>query len=129
MVAASVSINAPALADGKLYRCTGLSQVGMADDGTLKAMIRDDIFRQRYAGVLIDTATGVIRWPGRADLDHWEVVQKGGSANDVVLVVNSIPRHAATDFIRIRAWSREPQIRFFHFALSNLISGTCEAVQ
>lgn len=64
------------------------------------------------------------------------MVQKGSGVNDYVLTRNqsfSLPNEseaaAATDFIRVRAWSENPTVRILVFELSSVASGPCEALR
>jgi hypothetical protein len=108
-------------------------------------------FPKMMDGIIIDTLTGAITFPfyEGSDLSRqvWRVVQNGSAANDYVLIpkrnlnlplfrkdigdkdINDIGRAAATDFIRIRAWTENPQVTFISFGFSTLWSGTCEVVR
>jgi hypothetical protein len=121
-------------ADAKIYRCNAKNAVSLQSNGTLNG---DEDLRKEYDGIIIDTLTGAITYPRYGMRVVWDVVQEGGNNNDHVLIPQSdYPRSVkgaaaagATDFIRVRAWSREPQVRFMAFSLSRFITGTCVVVQ
>jgi len=56
-------------------------------------------------------------------------------AKDYVLIPETALRRkkavakASTDFIRLRVQTREPQVTFAAFSLSQLVTGTCELVR
>ena len=91
---------------------------------------------QQFDGVIIDTLTGAVTHPdGRRDV--WSVVQRGNRESDYVLTQPTAPHlpsdqitaSAATDFIRVRAWSETPMVRLLAFGLSGFASGPCEVVR
>jgi hypothetical protein len=122
--------------DAKTYRCTLKDIASLKDDGTLKDS--DNYYRKRFDRTIIDTLTGAITFAD-GNREIWRVIQKGSGANDHVLVprasdfyeptVEEAFETAATDFIRVRAWSSDPQVKFIAFGLSTLVSGTCEVVR
>ena len=121
-------------ANAKVYRCNAKDAVSLQSDGSLK---RDEDLRKDLDGIIIDTLTGAVTYPNGIRL-VWDVVEEGGNNNDHVLVIRGsfYPQDikgaaaaAATDFIRVRAWSREPQVKFMKFSISRFITGTCVVVQ
>jgi hypothetical protein len=122
--------------DAKTYRCAAKDVVSLQDNGTLGKDAVTEAHRKRIDGILIDTLTGAITYPD-GSREVWSVIRKGSDANDYVLMPRSFYQQdakeaavtAATDFIRVRAWSREPQVKFMVFALSILLTGTCEIVR
>jgi hypothetical protein len=119
----------------KTYRCTAKDAVSLQNNGTVD---RDSIaktHRKNLDGIIINTLTGAITYAS-GSRDIWRVVQEGNSANDHVLIpriffqeANKAAATAATDFIRVRAWSSQPQATFMAFSLSILVTGTCEIVR
>jgi hypothetical protein len=131
------------------YRCSVKDVVRLEDNGHLGKAAGN--YPKMMDGIIIDTLTGAITFPfyEGSDLSRqvWRVVQNGSAANDYVLIpkrnlnlplfrkdigdkdINDIGRAAATDFIRIRAWTENPQVTFISFGLSTLWSGTCEVVR
>jgi hypothetical protein len=116
----------------KTYRCTAKDAVSLQDNGTVD---RDSIakaYRKNLDGIIINTLTGALTYASGSQ-DIWRVVQEGNSANDHVLIpriffqeANKAAATAATDFIRVRAWSGQPHVTFMAFSLSVLVTGTCE---
>ena len=91
-----------------------------------------DRIRRRYQNIIVDTATGAVRFVGVAtDPQTWNVIQKGSSANDFVAVAarGLNLAQAVTDFIRIRTWGKTKTVRFIRYAMSTMITGTCEPIQ
>ena len=122
--------------DHKTYRCKITDVMTLAEDGRLRASNNPkDLMRQLYDGAIIDTLTGAVtQRDGTRSV--WKIIQKGNWENDYVLTPNPfmlddtrVPAAAATDFIRVRAWTENPTVRFLIFDLSTLASGTCEAVR
>ena len=119
---------------GKTYRCTAKDAVSLQDNGTLGKAGAET--RRKFDGIIIDTLTGAITYAS-GSREIWDVVQEGNSANDHVLIPRDFIRRdakevaaaAATDFIRVRAWTSEPQVKFMAFELSTLVAGTCEVVR
>ena len=135
LAALATAASAQADKSAKGYRCAAKDAVRLQDDGSLGKDLAE-VERNRFDGVVIDTLTGAISYAdGKREI--WEIVQDGGSENDHVLVQRSdYPRNvkrmaadAATDFIRIRAWDRKPQSTFMAFALSTLVTGTCDILR
>lgn len=132
VVLAFVTMTTPVTAQ-QILRCTPVSGVSMADDGSIHPMRSGTVF---FSPLLIDLATGAVRLGGSSTVQQYRVAQRGDGANDWVLVPNSVParpefdlRNAASDFIRVRAWSDLPKVTFLHFLLSSLITGTCEPLR
>jgi hypothetical protein len=119
---------APAFAaSGGVYRCAAQDYRRLADDGTLEGAARA-FWRQRYASVVVDTETAIIRAGGEPL--RWQRVQEGSGASDFVAVRRDADlASAATDFIRIRDWDRKPRPTFLLFELSAIVTGTCEIVR
>ena len=96
--------------------------------------------RQRYDGVIIDTLTGAVTHTDD-QRELWNVVQRGDPReNDYVLIQQQtapqVPSdqtkaRAATEFIRIRAWSEKPMptVRLLAFHWGDFASGPCEVVR
>jgi hypothetical protein len=103
--------------------------------------------RKRLDGIIIDTLTGALTYPG-GRREIWHVVQKGNVNKDYVLLPPYLPKAAdyvllppflfnpqeaaktgATNFIRVRDWSSDPRVKFMVFELSILVTGTCEVVR
>jgi hypothetical protein len=123
--------------DHKTYRCKVADVVTLSDDGRLKPDGNPKtMMRQLYDGFVVDTQTGAVTY---ADGQRrvMSVVQRGGMTNEYVLVPQpSIPLSsdrmsavAASDFIRIRAGSENPTVRFLAFGLEAFASGLCESVR
>ena len=130
----AVAGNAAFAQEHKTYRCKVADVVKLDDDGRLRSDSNPkDILRQRFDGVLVDTLTGAVTY-GNGDREVWKVAQQGSSNNDYVLIrptepgltSDKIADIAATDFIRIRAWSVKPTVRLLAFGLSDFASGPCE---
>ncbi|MEE1611123.1 hypothetical protein [Microvirga sp. CF3016] len=125
----------PAIAEGELYRCSARNVSAFADDGTL-GQFNNDFWTKRWTDVLVDTATGLIRWSGQGvsagSSAQWVVIQNGSSNGDFVASRQANLRSASTDVLRIRAWSIDPSVhsvRFIYFGLSMIVTGVCEPVQ
>ena len=132
---------------GKTYRCTAKDAVSLQDDGTLGKDMTTEESRKRLDGIIIDTLTGALTYPG-GRREIWHVVQKGNVNKDYVLLPPYLPKAAgyvllppflfnpqeaaktgATNFIRVRDWSSDPRVKFMVFELSILVTGTCEVVR
>ena len=105
----------------------------LGDDGRLRPDSNPkDMLRQRFDGVIIDTLTGAVTYPG-GDREVWNVVQPGNSGNDHLLTRPTAPGLSQTGSrpgtIRIRAWREAPTVQLLAFDLSGFASGTCEAVR
>jgi hypothetical protein len=133
----AIAGNAAAAQDHKTYRCKVADVVNLGDDGRLRLDSNPrTAMRQQYDGVVIDTLTGAVTF-SNGSRQLWNVVQRGTSANDYVLVLPTalyppqerIAARAATDFIRLRAWKEEPTVKFLAFGLSSFASGPCEVVR
>jgi hypothetical protein len=131
----------------KTYRCTAKDAVSLQDDGTLGKDMTAEESRKRLDGIIIDTLTGALTYPG-GRREIWHVVQKGNVNKDYVLLPPYLPKAAgyvllppflfnpqeaaktgATNFIRVRDWSSDPRVKFMVFELSILVTGTCEVVR
>ena len=116
----------------KTYRCKVADVVRLDDNGRLHSDSNPkDILRQRFDGVVIDTLTGAVTYPG-GDLEVWNVVQRGNSGNDHVLTRPTAPglspdRIKAT--IRIRARRQPPTVQLLAFDETGFASGPCEVVR
>jgi hypothetical protein len=121
-------------AASSLYRCEAKDAVSLGSDGRIERGVATAYWQQQYANFIVDTATGAIRF-GSAKPDQWLVVQQGGPANDFVAVPNvaggqRLVAAAATDFIRVRAWSEmKGKVLFIKYQLSQMITGTCDPIQ
>ena len=128
----AVAGNAAFAQEHKTYRCTVADVVRLDDDGRLRPDSNPkDMLRERFDGVIIDTLTGAVTYPG-GDREVWNVVQPGNSGNDHVLTRPTAPglspdRIKAT--IRIRAWREAPTVQLLAFDLSGFASGACEVVR
>src|SRR5262249_43614403 len=118
---------------GKLYRCISKDAVVLQDNGSLGRYTASEFSRKLYDGIVIDTLTGAITWAGASGTRQlWRVVGKGGDYNDHILIPEppfsglDLAPIAATDFIRVRDWAQNKQVTFLAFALSTLVTGTCE---
>ena len=127
----AVSGNA-AFAQDRTYRCTVADVVRLDDNGRLHSDSNPkDILRQRFDGVVIDTLTGAVTYPG-GDREVWNAVQRGNSGNDYVLTRQTAPglspdRIKAT--IRIRARREAPTVQLLAFDETGFASGPCEVVR
>ena len=125
----AVASNA-AFAQDRTYRCTVADVVRLDDNGRLHSDRNPkDILRQRFDGVIIDTLTGAVTYPG-GDREVWNVVQPSG--NDHVLTRPTAPglspdRIKAT--IRIRARREAPTVQLLAFDVTGFASGPCEVVR
>ena len=78
----------------KTYRCKVADVVRLDDNGRLHSDSNPkDILRQRFDGVIIDTLTGAVTYPG-GDREVWNVVQRGNSGNDQVALLPARPHRA-----------------------------------
>jgi hypothetical protein len=125
----------PAIAEGELYRCSARNVSTFADDGTL-GQFNNDFWTKHWTDVLVDTATGLIRWSGHGlsagFSAQWVVIQKGSSNGDFVASPHANLRSVSTDVLRIRTWSIDPSVhdvRFIVFGLSMIVTGLCEPVR
>jgi hypothetical protein len=66
---------------GKTYRCTAKDAVSLQDDGTLGKDMTAEESRKRLDGIIIDTLTGALTYPG-GRREIWHVVQKGNVNKD-----------------------------------------------
>jgi hypothetical protein len=123
----AVAGNAAFAQEHKTYRCKVADVVTITEDGHLRA---DDnpksAMRFLYDGAIIDTLTGAVTYPD-GDRRVWMVVQKGSGVNDYVLAPDA--RVPFIDFIRVRAWTENPMVRFLAFSPSSFVSGPCEVVR
>ena len=127
----AVASNA-AFAQDRTYRCTVADVVRLDDNGRLHSDRNPkDILRQRFDGVIIDTLTGAVTYPG-GDREVWNAVQRSNSGNDHVLTRQTAPglfpdRIKAT--IRIRARRQPPTVQLLAFDETGFASGPCEVVR
>ena len=137
----AVAGNAAFAQEHKTYRCKVADVVTWDDDGHLRPDSNPRHWmRQRYDGVIIDTLTGAVTHTDD-QRELWNVVQRGDPReNDYVLIQQQTAPHvpsdqikarAATEFIRIRAWSEKPMptVRLLAFHWGDFASGPCEVVR
>ena len=137
----AVAGNAAFAQEHKTYRCKVADVASWDDDGRLRlASNPRHWMRQRYDGVTIDTLTGAVTHTDD-QRELWDVVQRGDPReNDYVLIQRQTAPHvpsdqikarAATEFIRIRAWSEKqmPIVRLLAFHWGDFASGPCEVVR
>src|SRR4051794_22161951 len=93
----------PTLATG-LYRRHARDAISLEDGGTLGRDRATEFWREQNDNIIVDTATGAMRF-GDNNPQAWKIVQKGGPTDDFVAVPHLDPAIAATDFIRVRAWT------------------------
>ena len=128
----AVAGNAALAQEHKTYRCKVADVVRLDDNGRLHSDSNPkDILRQRFDGVIIDTLTGAVTYPG-GDREVWNAVQRGNSGNDHVLTRQTAPglspdRIKAT--IRIRARRQPPTVQLLAFDETGFASGPCEVVR
>ena len=108
----------------------------LGDDGRLRPDSNPkDMLRQRFDGVIIDTLTGAVTYPG-GDRELWNVVQRGNSGNDYVLTRPTAPdvpsdrsrleRHLSASGLGGKPM---PTVQLLAFDLSGFASGACEVVR
>ena len=130
-----------------LLRCQAKDAISLQKDGTLRKDSGAELASND--NYIVDISTGVVRVSNpspsmmsiRLSPAQWFVAQEGNDLNDTVLVprnptMSSVStfarddlRDAATDFIRIRQWKGQSTILFIRYALSTMVSGTCEPIQ
>jgi len=119
----------PARAD-RLFRCEAKDAVVLGADGRIERTVATEYWRESHNNMIVDTSTGAIRYPEKAEPDRWEIVQAGNASNDFVVVPNPAPSMAATDFLRVRAWAEmKGTVLFIKYGLSMMITGTCTSIQ
>lgn len=120
----------------QIFKCTPLSVATFGNDGRLE--MSNDPQAIGYEGLIVDTATGAVRWPSWATATKWRLVQKGSNANDYVFIKPSMLEAmrgdmalaaAATDFLRVRVWKENKTPTFMLVALSKITTGSCQPVQ
>ncbi|HEY6861110.1 MAG TPA: hypothetical protein VI358_15160 [Pseudolabrys sp.] len=121
---------------GKTYRCTAKDAVSLEDNGALDKNPLADARRKYFDGMVIDLIGGDVTYPSGGQREKRAVqvadVVAEADAKDYVLIPETALRRkkavakASTDFIRLRVQTREPQVTFAAFSLSQLVTGTCE---
>ena len=118
---------------GTTYRCSAKDAVAIQPDGTLNKDLAKSV-PGYFDKIVIDVSRGQITYPSTGKREEWivEKITVNASDNDYVLYPGSSSRmghtaaNAVSSFIRLRATASDPQPRFIAFALSYLVSGTCE---
>ena len=120
----------------KTYRCTAKDAVSLEDNGTLDKNPIGDVRRKYFDGMVVDVRNGEVTYPSGGQREKRAVqvadVVAEADAKDYVLIPETALRRkkavakASTDFIRLRVQTREPQVTFAAFSLSQLVTGTCE---
>ena len=124
-------------AAGKTYRCTAKDAVSLEDNGTLDKNPIGDVRRKYFDGMVINVLNGEVAYPsaGQREKRAVQVADVVGEtdARDYVLIPDTVFQRkkavakASTDFIRLRVQTtREPQVTFAAFSLSQLVTGTCD---
>ena len=104
-------ITTPTLGAG-LCRCQEKDAVSLKDDGTLGRDKRWPSMHKRYETIIVDTATGTVGL-GNDTPQTWTILGNGGPDDDfVVAVPHHDPNQAASDIIRIRAWTGMETVLF-----------------
>src|SRR4051794_26350837 len=81
-----------------LYRCDAKDTVLLEDDGTLSRGKASEFWREQNRNIIVDTATGAIRF--RDDfLETWKIVQEGGPASDFIIAPRLYPADIAARLI------------------------------
>jgi hypothetical protein len=120
----------------RTYRCEAKDAVSLQDNGVLRKDRVSESERKYFDGIIIDALTGAITLSDGSRM-IWSIIQKGDSANDLVLIpenyLDSDPKKAAagaaTFFFRLRTWGERSQVIFTAFYLSTLVTGTCKIVR
>lgn len=118
--------------DHGLYRCTAMSGVDAAADGTLTVLPEDSQLYGFWTEFIIDIRTGSLRNFGEDDaaLERtYYIWQEGGGGNDFVFTPFRYEQYGSTfphDAIRVRTWNGAP-VTFEAQELGRLFTGTCEA--
>src|SRR3954453_3061808 len=119
LTALLVMMTTPALATGR-YRCHAKDAVSLENDGTLGRDKRWPSMHKRYETIIVDTATGTVHL-GNDTPQTWTILGNGGPDEDfVVAVPHHDPNQAASDIIRIRAWTGMETVLFMWFSLSSM---------
>ena len=124
-------------AAGKTYRCTAKDAVSLEDNGTIDKNPIGDARRKYFDGMVINVLNGEVAYPsgGQREKRAVQVADVLGEidAQDYVLIPDAAFQRkkavakASTDFIRLRVQTtREPQVTFAAFSLSQLVTGTCD---
>jgi hypothetical protein len=121
---------------GKTYRCTAKDAVSLENNGALEKNPLADARRKYFDGMVIDLIGGDVTYPSGGQREKRAVqvadVVAEADAKDYVLIPETALRRkkavakASNDFIRLRVQTREPQVTFAAFSLSQLVTGTCE---
>jgi hypothetical protein len=127
MTVAFVLLATTASAEGELYRCSAKEVVRADDEGGI-ARYQNNVWADHWSGILVDTATGVIR-RSDGEREQWTIVQRGSPENDWVATPAGTLVSASTDLVRIRAWQEKPRVTFIAFAFSTFVTGTCEVAR
>ena len=116
-------------ATSRPYRCLAKDAVSILGDGTLSKDVARAAIKE-FDSIVIDPLHGDVTFPSTGTRDDWivEVTTFG----DYVLFPTSSRRtgksaraNAVTNFIRLRAATKEQQSRFMAMTLSYLVTGTC----
>jgi hypothetical protein len=111
------------------YRCLAKDAVSILGDGTLNKDVAKAAIKT-FDDIVIDPSHGDVTFPSRGTREDWivEVTALG----DYVLFPNSSRRtgksaraNAVTNFIRLRAATKEQQSIFMAMTLDYLVTGTC----
>jgi hypothetical protein len=112
-----------------LLDCKALDYVTMTSDGHLESGNKGVFLKLEQ--FIIDIDTGMVRHK-TGERNIWQIIQKGNSASDTVLIAPSYgpPRKTIdatiTDYvIRIRRWADQKQITFWKSAGTGVTTGTC----
>ncbi|WP_156410493.1 hypothetical protein [Bosea sp. Root381] len=89
---------------------------------------QNNFWADYWSNFLIDTATGLLR-RGAAKPEQLAIVQKGSGEYDFVASPLATAVSASTDVLRVRAWNSNPQVTFYAFGLSMVVTGTCTTVK
>ena len=111
------------------YRCVAKDAVSIMGDGTLSKEVSKAAI-ETFDNIVIDPSHGDVTFPSSGTREDW-IVEKT-SLGDYVLFPSSFRRtgksaraEAATNYIRLRAATKEQQSRFMAMTLSYLVTGTC----
>jgi hypothetical protein len=129
VVASSATASATAL-----YRCTLEQGLSLNNDGRFEANKATEFWRGGYSPLIVDTASGTVRFGSAAPVS-WTIFQRGDgeASNDWIIAPPvgdvRLTKVAITDFIRIRAWKESPRPIIFMIRLTMMFSGTCAEVK
>lgn len=126
MVSAGLAVSSASATDA-LYRCSAKTVLTTKDDGTL-GPYENSFWTDYWTNVLVDTATGVLRY-GTAKPEQMVIVQRGSGTDDFVATPRNTPVSASMEVLRVRAWDGKPMVTFYAFSLSTVVTGTCTIVR